>query len=287
MQGMNGGKDLFNSQDGQAQVINSMKDMQISAQVKDQDLFTIEVCNCGSEQKAIYYCFDPKPDCQPDQIYFCDLCKINHLNHASISIMDFKNKYHRDVLKNFNTIEEVCQQAQIKFETYRSILKQCQIGRQFMNQNVNEQQQPHNIQKRRDLIQDFLKVTEIFTHAKEFREYADKMFQNNQVKELNALAVKFKDLSNELKEFQYIENLNDTMVWDCYQPIFESDYQFDLDEMESEADKHLYYKFKLTAMTAKVQRLQKVELEHQKLKQFVKIIADKLDMTQVMREMGL
>lgn len=70
---------------------------QISTKLEESDLVGIKLCDCGSESLAINYCFDPKEDCKKGQIYFCDLCKIEHLQHATIYITDFKKKHFRTI----------------------------------------------------------------------------------------------------------------------------------------------------------------------------------------------
>lgn len=43
----------------------SMKQIPLSNKVRDEDLDGIEMCNCKRNHKGIYFCYDPKPDCEP------------------------------------------------------------------------------------------------------------------------------------------------------------------------------------------------------------------------------
>ncbi|CDW86570.1 UNKNOWN [Stylonychia lemnae] len=255
---------------------NAMRDIPISTKVQDDEMDAIDVCSCGNGQKAVYYCFDPKPDCEIGQIYFCDQCKINHLSHASILLTDFKKKYINEINKSFHLIDVTFSNAQAKMDMYSNFLSQCQRGKSILEP----------AEKRRDPLEDIKKLEQIYEQTKRLRDYGESFFQKNKVSDLNKINMKFRDFVKIVQDFEYISEMNDQIIWDCYQPAFESDFEFDLSSLNTE-EKELYYKFKIQALSSRVKKLEVMLKEHNSVKQCIAAIAVQLNIEDRIKGFGL
>ncbi|TNV78360.1 hypothetical protein FGO68_gene7969 [Halteria grandinella] len=210
--------------------------MRLTLGITEGQLENLKECNCGSKQKCVYYCNNetcPRFNCQK---LYCESCEENH-DHGRDLITkscDKQSKEHSALASQMQDAQNSLNPKQERFYALVVILSN------FARTN--------SIQVKKDILADFEKMRTIESQALNMFKTQQALVVKYDIIELLKLVPYREQLKNELLSLQYLEALNEEMIYQNYEEVFKHQTSIPLSTLTNPEDKDFIYFSKIRAL---------------------------------------